>query len=68
MFVKTGVARAEDVAAWMAKQTGKDGRVCEFYAGVLYRRGVNGKMLTDLTEHTLAGKFTAIRHGHACGD
>ena len=63
------VARAEDVAAWMVKQgaTGlgsqKDGRVCEFYAGVLYRRGVNGKMLISMTETTLA-ELGMLNEGH----
>ena len=57
------LARAEDVAAWMAKQTGGDGRVCEFYAGVLYRAGVNGKMLTELTEHKLA-ELDMMDEGH----
>ena len=48
------VARAADVAAWMTRQMGKEGRICELYAGLLYRRGVTGKALMEMTEESLA--------------
>ena len=54
---------------------GKEGRICELYAGLLYRRGVTGKALMEMSRRLEANpvnsktrRFDEVKFGYDITD